>query len=113
MSYYGDGPKPAWPGAKALGVRVLPREGDDVLEDEGMAYGRRARSSQARGRFNCQVELLKAVRDHRQQMDLKDEQLEEQKRKLEHFQEELARCLDPEEAVYSIERVAPWTGPRS
>ncbi len=69
--------------------------------------------------WTCQVELLKAIREQRQQMDLKDEQLEasasmqyklalakfmgvdlaqDQKRKLDHFQEELARCLPPEEA---------------
>lgn len=46
-----------------------------MLEDEGMAYGRRVRS-ESEGIDAWQVELLKAVRDHRQQMDLKDEQLE-------------------------------------
>ncbi|CAJ1454394.1 unnamed protein product [Effrenium voratum] len=84
MSYY-DEPKRAWQGADdPVGLG---------LEDDGITHGRR-------------VELLKAIRDQRQQLDMKDEQLEEQRRRLEHFQEELARCLDPDEAKLLRNRLA-------
>ncbi|CAE7234217.1 Rai14 [Symbiodinium sp. CCMP2592] len=87
MSYYGDGqePKQAWAGAE-----------DPYLlgpEDEGITHARRE-------------ELLRAIREQRQQLDLKDEQLEEQKRRLERFQVELARCLDPDEAKLLRARLA-------
>ncbi|CAK9094546.1 Uncharacterized protein SCF082_LOCUS44436 [Durusdinium trenchii] len=84
MSYYDGGHKQAWSGAEEFHLGP---------EDEGIAYGRR-------------VELLKAIREQRQQLDIKDEQLEEHKRKFEHFQEELARCLDPDEAKILRSRLA-------
>eukprot|EP00913_Durusdinium_trenchii_P032176 g30128.t2 len=104
MSYYDGGHKQAWSGAEEfhLGPEDTVAEGEAVqhqmpllrcCQDEGIAYGRR-------------VELLKAIREQRQQLDIKDEQLEEHKRKFEHFQEELARCLDPDEAKILRSRLA-------
>ncbi|CAE8665847.1 unnamed protein product, partial [Polarella glacialis] len=92
MSYYSEGPDVppagAWTGAEDPYLSGL-----SAAEDEGISHGRR-------------VELLKAIQDQRQQLDAKDAHLEDMRQRVERFQEELARCLDPDEAKLLRARLA-------